>query len=212
MEQNTRVFLRFFCVCRFGGSKCLSSSVRREVSFIANQKSRQKSYARGCKRRQINKGFVSKNICITQSAMKSRWPESRKDCLRERRQWILRLALTRGRAGGRGGRREQKRLIARGDGYSFIAAPRSPDLRLTEEHVGDTSVTVVTKNDLQPAAVLKNERSALPIVRTGTPEKKILFFSFFLCTERCTVSRYSGILIVLRRCTTFKKLVLKIKV
>ena len=45
---------------------------------------------------------------------------------------------------------ELKRLgcevIAREDGYTYIAALRSPDLRHTTKREGDTSVTVVTSN------------------------------------------------------------------
>jgi len=44
----------------------------------------------------------------------------------------------------RGGRRETKKVIAREDGYTYIAALRSPDLRHTTKREGDTSVTVVT--------------------------------------------------------------------
>ena len=46
----------------------------------------------------------------------------------------------------RGGRRETKKVIAREDGYTYIAALRSPDLRHTTKREGDTSVTVVTSN------------------------------------------------------------------
>jgi phage FluMu gp28-like protein len=35
-------------------------------------------------------------------------------------------------------------VIAREDGYTYIAALRSPDLRHTTKREGDTSVTVVT--------------------------------------------------------------------
>ena len=41
--------------------------------------------------------------------------------------WAARYSRLRGR------RREQRSLIARGDGYPYIAALRSPDLRLTAE-------------------------------------------------------------------------------
>jgi hypothetical protein len=46
----------------------------------------------------------------------------------------------------RGGRQETKKVIAREDGYTYIAALRSPDLRHTTKREGDTSVTVVTSN------------------------------------------------------------------
>jgi hypothetical protein len=48
----------------------------------------------------------------------------------------------------RGGRRETKKVIAREDGYTYIAALRSPDLRHTTKREGDTSVTAVTSNYL----------------------------------------------------------------
>ncbi len=44
----------------------------------------------------------------------------------------------------RGGRRETKKVIAREEGYTYIAALRSPDLRNTTKREGDTSVTSVT--------------------------------------------------------------------
>jgi hypothetical protein len=44
----------------------------------------------------------------------------------------------------RGGRRETEKEIVREDGYTYIAALRSPDLRHTTKREGDTSVTVVT--------------------------------------------------------------------
>ena len=47
----------------------------------------------------------------------------------------------------RGGRRETKKVIAREDGYTYIAALRSPDLRHTTKREGDTSVTVVTSKN-----------------------------------------------------------------
>ena len=67
-----------------------------------------------------------------------------KRCLRTR-QWLLHVADT-----GEGGRawrqaRDEK-VIAREDGYTYIAALRSPDLRHTTKREGDTSVTVVTSN------------------------------------------------------------------
>ena len=40
----------------------------------------------------------------------------------------------------------RKKVIAREDGYTYIAALRSPDLRHTTKREGDTSVTVVTSN------------------------------------------------------------------
>jgi hypothetical protein len=46
----------------------------------------------------------------------------------------------------RGGRRETKKVIAREDGDTYIAALRSPDLRHTTKREGDTSVTSVTNN------------------------------------------------------------------
>ena len=46
----------------------------------------------------------------------------------------------------RGGRRETKKVIAREEGYTYIAALRSPDLRHTTKREGDTSVTSVTNN------------------------------------------------------------------
>ena len=39
-----------------------------------------------------------------------------------------------------------EKVIAREDGYTYIAALRSPDLRHTTKREGDTSVTVVTSN------------------------------------------------------------------
>ena len=39
-----------------------------------------------------------------------------------------------------------EKVIAREDGYSYIAALRSPDLRHTTKREGDTSVIVVTSN------------------------------------------------------------------
>ena len=42
-----------------------------------------------------------------------------------------------------------EKVIAREDGYTYIAALRSPDLRHTTKREGDTSVTVVTSNFLQ---------------------------------------------------------------
>jgi len=41
-----------------------------------------------------------------------------------------------------------EKVIAREDGYTYIAALRSPDLRHTTKREGDTSVTVVTSNNL----------------------------------------------------------------
>ena len=41
-----------------------------------------------------------------------------------------------------------EKVIAREDCYTYIAAPQSPDLRHTTKREGDTSVTVVTSNDL----------------------------------------------------------------
>ena len=52
----------------------------------------------------------------------------------------------------RGGRREtwrqarDEKVIVREDGYTYIAALRSPDRRHTTKREGDTSVTVVTSN------------------------------------------------------------------
>ena len=60
------------------------------------------------------------------------------------------VAPTRGRhPGGRAGvaaGERRKKVIAREDGYTYIAALRSPDLRHTTKREGDTSVTVVTSN------------------------------------------------------------------
>jgi hypothetical protein len=50
----------------------------------------------------------------------------------------------------RGGRRETKKVITRGEGYTYIAALRSPDLRHTTKREGDTFVTVVTSNVCNP--------------------------------------------------------------
>ena len=67
-----------------------------------------------------------------------------KRCLRTR-QWLLHVADT--REGGRAWRQARdEKVIAREDGYTYIAALRSPDLRHTTKREGDTSVTVVTSN------------------------------------------------------------------
>ena len=51
-----------------------------------------------------------------------------------------------GRAGVAAGER-RKKVIAREDGYTYIAALRSPDLRHTTKREGATSVTVVTSKN-----------------------------------------------------------------
>jgi hypothetical protein len=45
------------------------------------------------------------------------------------------------------GRRETKKVIVREEGYTYIAALRSPDLRHTTKPEGDTSVTLVTNKN-----------------------------------------------------------------
>jgi hypothetical protein len=47
----------------------------------------------------------------------------------------------------RGGRRETKKVIMRGEGYTYIADLLSPDLLHTTKREGDTSVTVVTSKN-----------------------------------------------------------------
>ena len=67
-----------------------------------------------------------------------------KRCLRTR-QWLLHVADT--REGGRAWRQARdEKVITREDGYTYIAALRSPDRRHTTKREGDTSVTVVTSN------------------------------------------------------------------
>jgi hypothetical protein len=47
----------------------------------------------------------------------------------------------------RGGRRETKKVITRGEGYTYIAVMQSADLLHTTIREGDTPVTVVTSKN-----------------------------------------------------------------
>jgi hypothetical protein len=47
-----------------------------------------------------------------------------------------------------------EKVIAREDGYTYIASLRSPDLRHTTKREGDTSVTVVTSNNDMMTGIL----------------------------------------------------------
>ena len=75
----------------------------------------------------------------------------------------------------RGGRRETKKVIAREDGYTYIAALRSPDLRHTTKREGDTSVTSVTNN------VSVSQCAGELLKRKGAPRETLPEYLATLC-------------------------------
>jgi hypothetical protein len=75
-------------------------------------------------------------------------------------------------------------VIAREDGYSYIAALRSPDLRHTTKREGDTSVTVVTSN----VSVCREFGFIAIQLRDKTPAAVEKTQIFYYCSKRiCSV-------------------------
>jgi hypothetical protein len=66
-------------------------------------------------------------------------------------------------------------VIARGEGYSYIAALRSPDLRHTTKREGDTSVTVVTSN------VSVSQCAGELLKRKGAPRETLTEYLATVC-------------------------------
>ena len=79
-----------------------------------------------------------------------------------------------------GGRRETEKVIAREDGYTYIAALRSPDLRHTTKREGDTSVTVVTSNNCGVSVLIVS----LGLVNVQVPQdmsSALIFYEQTFC-------------------------------